>query len=138
MLIVCDTNVLVSALLNPFGSPASFLGLILEGKVTTALDARIFAEYREVLGRARFGFRPEAVSALMAFIEESGEFVNPLPCPFHLKDPDDAPFLEVAVSAGAEYLVTGNLGHFPSKSGRVRIVSPSEFIKMYLARQEKR
>ncbi len=51
MKLVADTNVLVSALLNPHGSPARVLDAILAGAHTLAIDDRILDEYREVLSR---------------------------------------------------------------------------------------
>jgi predicted nucleic acid-binding protein len=49
-----------------------------------------------------------------------------------LPDPDDEPFLEVAFSGGAEYLVTANQAHFPSDLFRgIKVVSPSDFLKHY-------
>ncbi|MDE0448823.1 MAG: PIN domain-containing protein [Spirochaetaceae bacterium] len=53
----------------------------------------------------------------------------PVPLAVRLPDPDDEPFLEVAVAARAEYLVTGNGDHFtPDRRAGVRVVSPREFI----------
>ena len=44
-------------------------------------------------------------------------------------DPDDNKFLECALEANADFLITGNKKHFPLKSfHRTRIVSPRDFI----------
>lgn len=37
------------------------------------------------------------------------------PLPVSLPAPDDEPLLEIAVSGGADYLVTGNAAPFPSE-----------------------
>lgn len=53
-------------------------------------------------------------------------------CPLSasLPDPDDEPFLEIAISANADYLVTGNAVHFPPELRQgVEVVSPSDFLK---------
>jgi predicted nucleic acid-binding protein len=43
-------------------------------------------------------------------------------------DPDDNPFLECADAARADYLVTGNLRHFPRFWKKTKIITPREFI----------
>jgi len=45
--IVLDTNVLVSAFLNPSGAPAQLVTLVLAGELKLLLDERILAEYAE-------------------------------------------------------------------------------------------
>jgi hypothetical protein len=46
----------------------------------------------------------------------------------NLPDPDDAPFLECARTAGVP-LVTGNLRHFPkSVAGKVPVLTPAQFV----------
>jgi len=61
-LIVLDTNVLVSAGINPDGPPAKIVAdLVLGGKVQTVTSPAVVEEYREVFRRAkffRFGFPP--------------------------------------------------------------------------------
>jgi uncharacterized protein len=128
MIVVLDTNVLVSGLLKPFGPSAAVLRLILTGKVRVAHDYRILTEYREVLSRPVFGFAPAAMDAVLAQIEEDGLPLTPPPVPFVWPDPSDAPFWEVAVAAGAKFLLTGNKRHFPKRKAGPCVVSPAEFI----------
>ena len=129
MRVVIDTNVLVSGLLSPFGPPGVIVGLITTGSLCLCHDARVLAEYNEVLRRPAFPFAEEEVAALMAQIRAGGELVAAKPLPLRLPDPDDEPFLEVAAAAMAEFLVTGNLKHFPrDRRQGVRVVSPREFL----------
>ena len=131
MTVVLDTNVLVAGLLKPFGPSASILRLILTGMLRAAHDYRILTEYREVLCRPVFGFAPAAVDALLTQIEEDGVPVTPPPVSFPWPDPTDAPFWEAALTAGAEFLITGNQRHFPKKKEGPRVVSPAEFINEF-------
>ncbi len=126
MRIVLDTNVLVSGLLNPHGSPGRVLDLLAAGAVVLLYDDRIISEYREVLSRTRFAFDPADVAAPLAFIEGVGEAVVAPPLNVALKDPDDVPFLEVAVAAAAHALVTGNVRHFSPTRGQhdVQVYTP--------------
>ncbi len=48
---VVDSNVLVSALLSPHGPPAQVLRLVLQRDLRLLHDARVLAEYDEVLAR---------------------------------------------------------------------------------------
>ena len=132
MRIVLDTNVLVSALLSPFGTPAEVLRLITTGTVRLCHDARILGEYRQVLLRPAFPFHPLQVEALLDQIEADGVPVTALALSHRLPDPDDEAFLEVALAGKARHLVTGNLRHFPPGNRQgVCVVSPREFLKEY-------
>jgi uncharacterized protein len=134
MLVVLDTNILVSALLSPFGPPARVLDMLLGGDIQAAYDDRLFAEYREVLARPKFGFAPEDVAALLAYLEAEGEHVTARSLPHKLLDADDLPFLEVATQAGA-ILITGNVANYPaSLRGAVRVHAPAEFLALRSAR----
>ena len=129
MRIVVDTNVFVSGLLSPFGPPGIVVSLIAVGRVTLCYDARILAEYTDVLHRPAFPFEEEHIGALLAQIRAGGELCACQPLASPLPDPDDEPFLEVALSSNAEFLLTGNLRHFPRERRQVvQIVSPSEFL----------
>lgn len=131
MKIVLDTNVLVSGLLSPFSSPADILRLVLSNQIQLCVDARILTEYREVLHRTKFQFDKGRVEILMDYIHKIAVLVNSIPLSNTMSDPDDIPFLEVAVSGGVEYLVTGNIRHFPAKYGNVQIITPAELIDRY-------
>jgi putative PIN family toxin of toxin-antitoxin system len=133
--IVLDTNVLVSGLLSPFGSPGQIVRMVSAGSVTLCVDARVMAEYEEVLLRAGFGFDPDAVAALLDYIDFRCQVVAASPLAMRLPDPDDEPFLEVALGCAAECLVTGIITHFPAGSRlHALVVSPAEFMEMYCAK----
>lgn len=132
MKIVLDTNVLVSGLLTPFGPSGEILRIVFSGELTLCLDARILAEYKEVLERPNFKFDREHISVLLDFIKQYGQFISSAPLQMRLPDPDDEPFLEVAVSARVLSLVTGNSIHYPpSPFQGINIFSPSRFVEFY-------
>lgn len=131
MLVVLDTNILVSALLSPFGPPARVLDMVLSGDRRAAFDDRLLAEYREALARPKFSFAPEEVTAVLAYLDADGEPVTARPLPCELPDPDDLPFLEVATQAEA-VLITGNTAHYPeTMRGGVRVVAPGDFVRTW-------
>jgi uncharacterized protein len=137
--IVLDTNVLVSGLLSPFGPPGEIVRMVSSGALTLCLDARILSEYDEVLARPRFGVDHDAVAALLDYLSVASDTIAASPLQVRLPDPDDEPFLEVAAAGGAEYLVTGNVAHFPvaARAG-VEIVSPAQFVDRYRSRSTAR
>lgn len=131
MLVVLDTDILVSALLSPFGPPARVLHLVLSGDIRAAYDDRLLAEYRAVLARPKFGLAPEEVAVVLAYLEADGERVTVRPLARQLPDPDDLPFLEVATQAGAA-LITGSTAHYPeTMRGAAQVVASGEFIRTW-------
>jgi predicted nucleic acid-binding protein len=72
------------------------------------------------------------VDSLLAYIEHTADRVEVGGGQFRLPDPDDLPFLEVAEAGGAQFLITGNLRHFPEEQrGTVPVVNPGEWLKLY-------
>jgi len=131
MIIVLDTNVVVSGVLNPHSKAATILRLVAEGKIHLAYDLRILSEYRAVLYRSRLGLDRGNVDIFLGQIEEEGLLISGMPVKYSLPDPDDEPFLEVAIAAKVAALVTGNKRHFPQKEYEgVRIISPADFLKI--------
>jgi len=127
MLVVLDTNVLVSAFWSKSSIPATVLGLALDGKVKPCFDDRILLEYWSVLMRPRFNFTEEEVRIVLQAIKETGISVLPEPLALKFTDDADRKFYEVAKSCDAT-LITGNLKHFPQEP---HIVSPAEFLERY-------
>ena len=133
MKIVLDTNVLVSGVLSPNGPPSAVLRALLTESVTLCFDERILAEYRDVLTRDRFSFDADLVDELISFLEAAGSPTLAPPLGISLPDPWDQMFVEVAVASSADFLVTGNLKHFPKRaSAGVHVVSPREFLDALL------
>lgn len=132
MIIVLDTNVLVSGFLSPFNAPGRIVSLVISGELALAYDTRILLEYQEVMLRSKFAFNPLEVTAVLKQIEAGGESTIASPLLSSLPDPSDEPFLEVAIASSADFLLTGNLKHYPaSKRQGVTVLSPSEFMKQY-------
>jgi putative PIN family toxin of toxin-antitoxin system len=130
MIIVLDTNVLIPGILKPYSKAATILHLVADGIIQLAYDLRILSEYRDVLNRTRFNFAKENVEGFLEQIEEEELLVSVKPLKFHLPDPDDEPFLEVALSGEVKAIVTGNKSHFPRKDYQgVKILSPTEFLE---------
>lgn len=134
MKIVLDTNVLVSAFLNPHSKPAKILRLIIQGEIQIIINEAILAEYREVLARPLFKLDDKNVQTILKLIRTKGIKAPALAKSFQLLDEGDEPFLEAAIACGADVLVTGNMKHFPKEQryGQ-KILLPAEFLNTFIA-----
>ncbi len=129
MIIVIDTNVLVSGLLSDTGNPAAIVNHLLTAKLKAAYDIKIISEYREVLKRPKFSFKPAEVDALVNYLEAEGLLVYPTALKTNLPDPSDLPFLEVACSIESKILVTGNSKDYSDAARKlVKVLTPAEFL----------
>ena len=127
MLVVLDTNILVSALWSKNGAPARVLSLIVSGALIPCYDYRILGEYKEVLSRPKFRFTSGEVSALLDWIIDTGCSVAAEPLHVDFTDEADKKFYEVAKFCGAT-LITGNIKHFPKDNA---VLTVSEFLEQY-------
>jgi putative PIN family toxin of toxin-antitoxin system len=128
--VVLDTNILVSALISPFGNEAQVVHAIQSHWATPCFSAKMLVEYAEVLARPKFSFTPEEVGGLIDLLRRAGELIEPQ----HLAgspDPKDDEFIACAISCGARFLVTGNKRHFPAAiCGAVQVVSSREALQV--------
>jgi putative PIN family toxin of toxin-antitoxin system len=120
MRVVLDTNVLVSALLVQGSVPDRLLELAVAGRFTLMIDSRVVAEYHDVFQRPEFGFDPSRIAHVLAVLEQA-EWIVAEPLSLTLPDPSDQPFVEVAITGGADAIVTGNVRHFRFPGGRLAI-----------------
>ncbi|MBP7867914.1 MAG: putative toxin-antitoxin system toxin component, PIN family [Acidobacteria bacterium] len=135
MRIVLDTNVLVAGLLNPFGPCGEIVRMVSAGDLILLWDARVLAEYADVLARPKFNFDPVKIRVLLDFSRHYGLACGSIPLAVRLPDPDDEPFLEVAAAGRADALVTGILSHFPSAPPLpVPVLPPAGFLAFYRER----
>jgi putative PIN family toxin of toxin-antitoxin system len=127
MKIVLDTNIIVSAFINPKGAPGEILSLVLSKKLTLCYDNRIFLEYTEVLKKSKFNFDTILIDAFLDFIKENGEYILAEPKNIQFDDEDDRAFYEVYKSSDANYIITGNKKHFPKENN---IITAREYIEL--------
>lgn len=133
---VLDTNVLISALLSPFGNESQALDAVQTGKITPCFSNGILEEYAEVLARPKFGFAREEIEGLVDLLKSKGLLFETARVAGTSPDPGDEQFIGCALEASAEFLVTGKKRHFPEKScGRARVVSARELMELLKQRK---
>jgi putative PIN family toxin of toxin-antitoxin system len=127
--VVFDTNVLFSAVLKHVGVPAEILNLVTIGVLTPCVSDAVLAEYKDVLTRPVL--RPHAARAreVLDLFAWSALRVSPTRSLALCSDPDDDRLLECADAADADYLVTGNLRHFPKGYPKLVILSPRALLQ---------
>src|SRR3954470_11841875 len=88
--------------------------LLADGTVTLCMSPAVLAEIRDVLTRpelrAKFpALTPEHVEVFLDHVLASARLIDPVAEVFTLpRDPKDEPYVNLAVAAGARYLVTWN------------------------------
>jgi uncharacterized protein len=126
--VVLDTNILVSALLQPKSLPArTFLVALAGTKAQLCVSGDVYAEYEEVIRRPKFNRSEAVIEQALRAIQQNGFWVRPSEKVRACSDPDDV-FLECSQAARAHYLVTGNLKDFPAKWAGAQIVTARQFL----------
>jgi putative PIN family toxin of toxin-antitoxin system len=132
--IVLDTNVFMSAVFFG-GPPYRILDAWRKGRVSLALSPEIFEEYRRVGEELGKQFEGVDVSPFLRLVVRHAEFVQSekFADPF-CSDSDDDKFLECAVAAAAEAIVSGERDLLSlSEIRSIPILSPRRLVDTYLS-----
>lgn len=133
--VVLDTNVLISSLLKPESKARDIYRLVLRREIELYTSAYLINELSRVLKYPRFGFEKlqkevflKNLTRVATILVNSGLRINVIK-----EDPPDNKFLECAVEAKVDYLISGDNKHLlPLKNFQgIKIISPSEFLNLY-------
>jgi len=107
---VIDTNVWVSALLNPYGYPARLRKAFEEGYIEVVISEPILEEIADVLSRPRikdkYGVTKSDIQEFLRLIEARSEHVLVAGDISICRDKDDDLVIETAIKGNVRYLVT--------------------------------
>jgi uncharacterized protein len=128
---VIDCNVIIAAGLKD-GLCRNVLYEIIKNH-TNHISSDILLEYVEVVGRSKFIQHKSLLQDIIQTLYEASRFIeyrssasNPI-----LPDPKDQMYIDLALVVEADYLITGNLKHFPRKLyGSLAIMSPADFLRV--------
>lgn len=129
MTIICDTNVLVSALAFPGGIPDKILKSIFSGRVRHATTPDILTELKRVL-LEKIALEEKDAERSVTLIVRNSQLVYPRERLSVIKsDESDNRLLEAVEASSASYLVTGDKKHLlPLKNYKsCLILSPRDF-----------
>lgn len=125
--VVLDTNIIVSAVLTK-GSPKAIFDLALSRQIAWFVSEPILAEYQMVLAYPRLKISQANIRKTMWAVKKYAQIIDPSFKVEAATDEADNRFLECAQSARANFLVTGNLRHYPASWKYTKVVSPAEFL----------
>jgi uncharacterized protein len=120
----------ISAALKPQGLQRTVFLLAISKLARLHMSDAILAKYRMVLARPELRIRRGLQMQFLDLIENRAHFVSPARLVRASSDPDDDKFLECADEARADYLVTGNLRHFPKYWKATKTVYAREFVSL--------
>ena len=137
--IVLDTNVLVSAILNPRGKPALILNLALKGMVELVISRAIIQELYKVFHYPKLikllkknGVTTKEVESVIDNLDTIVEITKgELVLNVIKNDPTDNLILACAVEGRADFIISGDF-HLLSlaKFQEIEIVDPATFLDL--------
>ena len=125
---VIDTNVIISAMLNPDSVPGTVVKYALAGLIVPFFNDEIIKEYNDVANRDKFSFNKEDINFVLSSLKEKGMRVERTEILEQFIDKKDIVFYEITLTAREMYhafLLTGNIKHFPKKHF---VVTPKEIV----------
>ncbi len=130
MIVVLDTNIVASATFWR-GKPAHCLEAWALGRYDPAISHPILSEYQEVIERLALRYPGKQPTDRLGAVKQAGHLYVPASLPATTADPDDEMFIECAVAADADWLVTGDKGHLLAlkEAGGIPIIAVSDFLR---------
>ena len=145
--VIFDCNIFIQSLLNPNGVASKCVEIVQNGKAKLFVSKETLEEVRDVILRPNVLSRlPDAnefqIETFIEHILNISTFVNSVPHSFDFeRDPKDEIIINLAIEAGAEYLVsrdkdlldlmtgyTDECKDFRRKFRSIKIVNPVEFL----------
>ena len=133
MRIVLDTNILVSGLMAPDGTPGRIIAAWFDAEFDVISSREQLAEIGRVLGypkiRRVLKWDDDRIERFLRLLHGRVEIVEPDSAAVDTpRDPDDAPILGALVAGDADFLVTGDRDLLALRD-RYPIETPAEFVR---------
>jgi putative PIN family toxin of toxin-antitoxin system len=128
--LVIDTNIVVSAALNKNGLQRTVILIATTKPARLYVSDAILEEYSRVLARPHLRISKGLRQQLLQLIKSRSNVLVPRRRVEAAADPDDNIFLECADAARADYLVTGNLKHFPKFWKNTKVIGARDFVAL--------
>jgi putative PIN family toxin of toxin-antitoxin system len=131
---VPDANLLISAVINPRGTPGRIVVAAAQGRCALVASPHLLSEVEEVLGREalRRWVTPDEARRFLTELDSLVELVPDAPRPWAAvtRDPGDDYLVALARAAGADALVSGDRD-LTSLVGLVPpVMTPAAFLAM--------
>ena len=128
-----DTNILVRAVIKPWGTVGSVLRRLRDGAYVLLYSEPLLTELVDVLNRPRirdkYGLTQDDIGVVVALVLLRGAAIVPTRRITICRDPKDNLILEAAADGGANAIVSGDKDLLNLKAfEEVAIVTPAEFL----------
>lgn len=135
---ILDTNLLISAI-GWEGKPQQILDYCLENKFKNVTSPQILGEVRDVLFRKKFDFiGKDKKDEFLLLLSELSEIASPKHRVSICRDKDDNKFLELALSADVNIIVSGDDDLLVLKEYKgIKVLSASQFLELLEGKFEK-
>ena len=129
--VVCDTNVLVSALLGS-STNLKIFEAFKEGKIVLLFSKETLAELAEVLSRAELKIPASEIRSLFRVVRKRAHIIRKVKPLRRCRDPKDDFVVATALSGEAGFLITGDKDiHAVTNISGLKIVPPAAFIQRF-------
>ena len=128
-----DANAVVSAAPKAESVPERALRLA-QARCTVCLSADVRDEIGRVLARPRLASRvsPGRVAFLLALLDDGARWIEPNVRVTDCRDAKDDRYLELALAASADIIVSGDMDLLVLDPWRgVRIMTPAQFVQLW-------
>ena len=131
--VVLDSNVVLSGLLKPAGTPGRIVAAWRGAKFRLVLSEFLLDEIATALAGPKLqpliGWTPERIARFVLELRAFCDVVEPAELDFEYpRDPDDVPVLATLIAGGADWIVTGD-GDLLALREQHPIESPAEFLR---------
>lgn len=132
MRVLLDSNLFISALISPLGSPGLIYEAWLQGRFHVVTCQHQIDEIREASRNPKFRekLQPHRVGTMLNHLYGASVWQGPLPHRHEAADPTDSFLLDLIEAAQPDYAVTGDKRSGllqVGKLGRTKIVTASAF-----------
>ncbi len=136
--VVVDTNVLVAGLISGQGPNREVLRRCLLGELQPIVGNALYLEYQDLLNRESIQFLCKQTSvSLMDFLDGFAQVCTPIDARYlwrpNLKDEAGNYLVELAIAAGATYLITNNTADFAQaelKQLGYEVITPEDLLRL--------
>lgn len=129
--VVCDTNVLVSALLGS-STNRRILEIFETSQIVLLFTRDTLAELAEVLRRPELGISASEIRLLFQIIRKRAGKVRVGKTVWHCRDPKDDIILNVAYYGKPDFLITGDKDILAfSHESSLKILTPAKFLELF-------
>lgn len=133
--VVVDTNVWISGLINPDGTPGRLIGAAADGRIDPVVSWELVRELFDVLARPRIRRLRIEEQDIDDLVAAFGQLLPEIVVQVEIRDPDDAAVVAAALAGKVDAIVTGDRDFLDDESLRswlrergIEVLTPRELL----------